>query len=120
MRFITLGAALAGAVSLAGCLPLTQSPLAVSSGPQESRNLLYGNAEPVRAPAVSYARPSEIAAGTAAPVRSAEVTTSRARRMTDAQPQSGDADVVYSEKWYERERAAEDKLTQTTKICRNC
>lgn len=122
MRFVTLAAVLAGAVSLAGCLPLAQSPMSVSAGPQESRNLMYGNAEPVRAPAVSYARPREQAvAGTAAPVRSAEVATSRARRMTDAPAQSGGgADVVYSEKWYERERATEEKLTQTTKICRNC
>jgi len=123
MRFVTLAACLAAAVSIAACTPLTYGPMEATPASHGSTGrLLYGSAEPVRTPTLSYSRPRDVAVAAPEPVRSADLGSSRqTRQVNDAGAQSGDgADVVYSEKWYEREKETENRLTSTTKICRSC
>ncbi len=142
MNLVKLAAVLAGAATLAGCLPLAQSPMSGSAGPGMTAGstgpataslvpartpgaLLYGSAEPVHVPrtAASARAPIMDAAPAATPtVHSAQLGRTATPRATDvpAQAANESSDVIYSEQWYQREKEAQTRLNASTQICRGC
>jgi hypothetical protein len=102
MQLAKLAIAFGSVVLLAGCFP--QSPTATTGSMNQTAqyNLLYGSAEPV------HIRRTVSNLGLA--VTSKEGTEIKQSADTSA--------VVFSDQWWNREKEAENKLSQSAKICR--
>ncbi|MGZ3410519.1 MAG: hypothetical protein ACXWKC_13905 [Xanthobacteraceae bacterium] len=121
MKIIVRFLSLAGAIALGGCLPLSQGPSGMSpSGsamltPTSQYDLMYGRATPSDEPR-RLATPRAPSTGrllaTTVPIPSGNADA-RGEVQSDA-----NAAIALSDEWWKREKDADTRLRQSTKICR--